>query len=172
MTSFPVPTVPAPPVGVVGLGQLGGSLAAALVEGGRPVSGWDVDPAARNAAAARGVRIGREMAGVVVLAVPLPAMARALDGLTVDTALERRPTVLAALAAGADAVSLAFEGKRLVFPVHAHAEIEFAATASRPFTARELPGALDDESRLVLVRRLVREGFLRLTPAREPGARA
>jgi prephenate dehydrogenase len=76
--------MPAPPVAVVGLGQLGGSLAAALVAAGRPVSGWDVDPAARDAAAARGVRITRELGGVVVLAVPLPAMRTALDGLTVD----------------------------------------------------------------------------------------
>ncbi|WP_295657546.1 prephenate dehydrogenase/arogenate dehydrogenase family protein, partial [uncultured Nocardioides sp.] len=80
---FPVPTMPAPPVGVVGLGQLGGSLAAALVAAGRPVAGWDVDPAARDAAAARGVRITTELSGVVVLAVPLPAMATALDGLAV-----------------------------------------------------------------------------------------
>jgi prephenate dehydrogenase len=81
--SFPVPTMPAPPVGVVGLGQLGGSLAAALAATGRPVAGWDVDPAARDAAAARGVVITRELSGVVVLAVPLPAMATALDDLTV-----------------------------------------------------------------------------------------
>ncbi|WP_244522476.1 prephenate dehydrogenase/arogenate dehydrogenase family protein [Geodermatophilus africanus] len=76
--------MPAPPVGVVGLGQLGGSLAAALVAAGREVTGWDVDPAARDAAAARGVRIARELTGVVVLAVPLPAMAGALAGLGVD----------------------------------------------------------------------------------------
>ena len=82
--SFPVPTMPAPPVSVVGLGQLGGSLAAALVASGRPVSGWDTDPAARDAAAARGVTITRELSGVVVLAVPLPVMATALDGLVVD----------------------------------------------------------------------------------------
>ncbi|HEX2075778.1 MAG TPA: prephenate dehydrogenase/arogenate dehydrogenase family protein [Geodermatophilus sp.] len=82
--AFPVPTLPAPPVGVVGLGQLGGSLAAALTAAGRPVTGWDVDSAARDAAAARGVRIGREFRGVVVLAVPLPAMAGALEGLAVD----------------------------------------------------------------------------------------
>ena len=82
--SFPVPTMPAPPVGVVGLGQLGGSLAAALAAAGRPVAGWDVDPAAREAAAARGVRITQELAGVVVLAVPLPALATALDGLAID----------------------------------------------------------------------------------------
>jgi prephenate dehydrogenase len=76
--------MPAPPVAVVGLGQLGGSLAAALVEAGREVSGWDVDPAAREAAAARGVGITQELAGVVVLAVPLPVMGSALAGLTID----------------------------------------------------------------------------------------
>jgi prephenate dehydrogenase len=84
VTSFPMPTMPAPPVAVVGLGQLGGSLAAALAAAGREVSGWDVDPAAREAAAARGVTITQEMGGVVVLAVPLPAMNTALEGLTID----------------------------------------------------------------------------------------
>jgi prephenate dehydrogenase len=76
----------APPVAVVGLGQLGGSLAAALVAAGRDVRGWDVDPAAREAAAARGVRVTRELGGVVVLAVPLPVVAAALDDLDVDPA--------------------------------------------------------------------------------------
>ncbi|SNS95165.1 prephenate dehydrogenase [Geodermatophilus saharensis] len=84
--SLPVPTMARPPVGVVGLGQLGGSLAAALVAAGREVRGWDVDPAAREAAAARGVRVTRELAGVVVLAVPLPDTAAALDGIDVDPA--------------------------------------------------------------------------------------
>jgi prephenate dehydrogenase len=84
VSGFPVPTMPAPPVSVVGLGQLGGSLAAALAGSGRPVSGWDVDPAARDAAEDRGVRISQELTGVVVLAVPLPVMGRALDGLRID----------------------------------------------------------------------------------------
>ena len=84
--AFPVPTMPTPPVGVVGLGQLGGSLAAALVAAGREVTGWDVDPAARAAAAERGVRIGTELTGVVVLAVPVPAMAAALAGVSADPA--------------------------------------------------------------------------------------
>jgi len=75
-------TMPVPPVAVVGLGQLGGSLAAALTAAGREVSGWDVDPAARDAAAARGLTITQELGGVVVLAVPLPVMVTALDGLT------------------------------------------------------------------------------------------
>ncbi|GAB4082344.1 prephenate dehydrogenase/arogenate dehydrogenase family protein [Modestobacter muralis] len=83
-SAFPVPTMPVPPVSVVGLGQLGGSLAAALVANGRPVSGWDVDPRARAAAEDQGVRVTRELTGVVVLAVPLPVMATALDGLRID----------------------------------------------------------------------------------------
>ena len=81
--SLPVPTMQAPPVAVVGLGQLGGSLAAALVAAGRTVTGWDTDPAARDAAAARGVSIGRALSGVVVLATPIPALATALEGLDV-----------------------------------------------------------------------------------------
>ncbi|SDO84984.1 prephenate dehydrogenase [Klenkia soli] len=81
--TLPVPTMQAPPVAVVGLGQLGGSLAAALVAAGRTVTGWDTDPAARDAAAARGVSIGRELSGVVVLATPIPALASALEGLAV-----------------------------------------------------------------------------------------
>jgi prephenate dehydrogenase len=100
MTAFPIPTMPAPPVAVVGLGQLGGSLAAALVAAGREVSGWDVDPAAREAAAARGVAITQELAGIVVLAVPLPVMGRALAGLTIhpdatvtDLGSVKRPVV-------------------------------------------------------------------------------
>jgi prephenate dehydrogenase len=84
VSDFPVPTMPAPPVSVVGLGQLGGSLAAALAGAGRPVTGWDVDPAARDAAEDRGVRISQELTGVVVLAVPLPVMGSALTGLRID----------------------------------------------------------------------------------------
>jgi prephenate dehydrogenase len=93
-------TMPVPPVAVVGLGQLGGSLAAALVAAGREVSGWDIDPAAREAAAARGVAITQELAGIVVLAVPLPVMGRALAGLTIhpdatvtDLGSVKRPVV-------------------------------------------------------------------------------
>jgi prephenate dehydrogenase len=84
VTAFPVPTQPRPAVSVIGLGQLGGSLAAALLQAGREVSGWDVDPVAREAAQGRGVRITQQPAGIVVLAVPLPVMAAALDGLDVD----------------------------------------------------------------------------------------
>jgi len=40
--------------------------------------------------------------------------------------------------------------------------------AAETFTPDSLPGPLDDESRLVLVRRLVREGFLTLAGCQGP----
>jgi hypothetical protein len=57
--------------------------------------------------------------------------------------------------------SLTFEGKTVAFPSGLEEEVAFVAETEEPFTAADLPGGLDDESRLVLVRRLVREGFLR-----------
>jgi hypothetical protein len=88
---------------------------------------------------------------------------RALDELDGDTAVERRPTVIADLHERRDgSIELAFEGKRLAFPAHAREEIEALALGDGPASAADLPGELDEASRLVLVRRLVREGFLRL----------
>jgi JmjC domain len=86
---------------------------------------------------------------------------RALESLDVDTSLERRPTVLFDLAG----TSLSFEGKDLDFPAEAAEDLAFVAQSDEPFTPGDLPGGLDDDGRLVLVRRLVREGFLVLTEA-------
>lgn len=82
---------------------------------------------------------------------------RALPSLTAEDQLERRDTVIADL----DGTRLVFEGKTLRFPARLAAELAFLVTIERPFRATELPGELDEEGRLVLLRRLVREGFLR-----------
>ena len=82
---------------------------------------------------------------------------RALPSLTVETPLQRRETVLADL----EGTTLAFEGKRLRFPERLRSQLEFVHEADKPWSAADLPGTLDDDGRLVLVRRLVREGFLR-----------
>jgi hypothetical protein len=58
---------------------------------------------------------------------------------------------------------LVFEGRRLRFPERLAAELEFLVTSDRPFSPAQLPGTLDAAGRLVLVRKLVREGFLRRT---------
>ena len=86
---------------------------------------------------------------------------RALEALTVDALLERRPTVLFEIEREEDTTTLVFEGKELRFPAKAAIAVEAVAAEGAPFSAADLPGPLDDEGRLVLVRRLVREGFLR-----------
>jgi hypothetical protein len=94
---------------------------------------------------------------------------RALESLDLDTEIERRATVLYDLSG----TTLSFEGKDLTFPEDAADELAFIAEAEDPFTPGDLPGDLDDEGRLVLVARLVREGFLLVSgAARETGADA
>jgi hypothetical protein len=87
---------------------------------------------------------------------------RALGRLDADTVLERRETVIADLEETDGAVTLVFEGKAIGFPAHAAPELRACFDSEEPFRAAELPGDLDAEGRLVLVRRLVREGFLRV----------
>ncbi|HXH87104.1 MAG TPA: cupin domain-containing protein [Gaiellaceae bacterium] len=84
---------------------------------------------------------------------------RALSSLSAGTSLVRRDTVLAEL----EDATLAFEGRELAFPSRLVPELEFLVTTEASFTARDLPGSLDEAGRLVLLRRLVREGFLRRT---------
>ena len=86
---------------------------------------------------------------------------RTLDSLDTETALERRDTVIADL----DGTTLVFEGRELRFPERLGAELEFLLTVDGPFAAPDLPGSLDEAGRLVLLRRLVREGFLRRSVA-------
>jgi lysine-specific demethylase/histidyl-hydroxylase NO66 len=86
---------------------------------------------------------------------------RALKGLTLRSALQRRPTVIADLERSDTGTTLRFEGKEVRLPPQAAEAVAAAHGACAPFTAAELPGALDAAGRLVLVKRLVREGFLR-----------
>jgi ribosomal protein L16 Arg81 hydroxylase len=89
------------------------------------------------------------------------AQLRGLEQLSIHSPLERHETVIFELEHAAEAVALVFEGKEVHFPAKAAAAVEAAAERVGPFTPAELPGPLDEQGRLVLVRRLVREGFLR-----------
>jgi ribosomal protein L16 Arg81 hydroxylase len=87
---------------------------------------------------------------------------RALDELDLDTPLERRRTVIADLSEAQDGLRLSFEGRVLTLPAFLRDDLEFLLETDESFRAGDLPGRLDNEGRLVLVRRLVREGLLRL----------
>jgi hypothetical protein len=85
---------------------------------------------------------------------------RALRDLDLETELERRPTVLADLAVRKGRVELAFEGRTLEFPAHVEDVLDFMLRTEEPFRPADLPGTLDEDGRLALVARLVREGLL------------
>jgi hypothetical protein len=98
------------------------------------------------------------------------AEVRALEQLTSETLVERRDTVLADLEVDGDGrPTLSFEGRTIVFPPEIADDVSYVAAADGPFRPSDLPGRLDEESRLVLVRRLVREGFLRRSGAAASG---
>jgi ribosomal protein L16 Arg81 hydroxylase len=90
------------------------------------------------------------------------AQLRALDQLSANSQLERRPTVIFELEHDAAEVVLLFEGKEVRLPAKAAAAVDAVAASAGSFSPAELPGGLDEQGRLVLVRRLVREGFLRV----------
>ena len=88
---------------------------------------------------------------------------RALELLDTATLLERRETVIADLDESADGLTLVFEGREIRLPAHASSEVRACFESEEPFRVADLNGELDSEGRLVLVSRLVREGFLRIT---------
>ena len=83
----------------------------------------------------------------------------ALPGVDLDTPLRRRPHLKWLLARDEAEVHLQFHGKSIDLPEYVTDELTFMAKAEL-FTGADIPGSLDDAGRLVLVRQLVREGFL------------
>jgi bifunctional lysine-specific demethylase and histidyl-hydroxylase NO66 len=87
----------------------------------------------------------------------------ALERLDGETVLERRETVIADLEVWSGGLALVFEGREVRFPTQASDEVRGCFESEDPFRVSDLPGELDSAGRLVLARRLVREGFLRIT---------
>ncbi len=85
---------------------------------------------------------------------------RRLDDLSPETPLLLNP-VHARLDRADGRLRLQVDGGEFDLPGHVEAEVTAILSAEEPFTAAELPGSLDEPGRLVLVRRLVREGVLR-----------
>ena len=92
-----------------------------------------------------------------------------LDGhlLDLDSLAELRPDTLVRKRDGCDwlvrrvggRLRVSFYGKHLLMPLHVEDEMRFIKDAG-PFAAADIPGPLDEASKLVLVRRLILEGAL------------
>jgi hypothetical protein len=86
---------------------------------------------------------------------------RALGTLSLATPLERTASH-AFVRRDGDSLVLVHDGGELRLPARLADELDEILAADGTFTAGDLDGALDDDGRLVLVRRLVREAVLRI----------
>jgi ribosomal protein L16 Arg81 hydroxylase len=86
---------------------------------------------------------------------------RDLINIAQDTVLERRAGMPCSTGLDGDTASIQFPGNQVSGPASILPALEFIARSSA-FRVRDLPGSFSDNSRLVLARRLVREGLLRI----------
>jgi ribosomal protein L16 Arg81 hydroxylase len=91
-----------------------------------------------------------------------------LENLSADSTLCRRGHALARLSTAGEHVVLSFQGKRITFPAHAFEAVRFVVQHEH-FSVGEIPDVLDEAGKLVLAKRLIREGLL--TPVEDSGAR-
>jgi ribosomal protein L16 Arg81 hydroxylase len=87
------------------------------------------------------------------------AQMASLDRLKMDSVVGARTGVIARLRTGPESTLVECHGRSITFPQQAREAVRFALGHSA-FVVRELPGDLDDQGKLVLVRRLIREGLL------------
>ncbi len=82
-----------------------------------------------------------------------------LDSLTIRSAVGARPGAISHLRTNGTSASVACYGRTISFPSHAAESLRFALGRAQ-FVVSELPCDLDDEGKLTLVRRLIREGLV------------
>jgi ribosomal protein L16 Arg81 hydroxylase len=82
-----------------------------------------------------------------------------LPDLTADTLLRKPGDCRWFIGRSAERLRLSFHGKDLLVPLHLEEALRFIDTAA-VFTPVDIPGSLDEPSKLVLVRRLLLEGAL------------
>ena len=82
-----------------------------------------------------------------------------IDKVKIDSVVGARPSVVSRIRTDCSSASVYAFGRKISFPAHGTEAVRFALSQSR-FSVRDLPGNLDDKGKLVLVRRLIREGLM------------
>ena len=82
-----------------------------------------------------------------------------LGGLTADDRVSARPSLLFHLTRDDERVKVMAYGGTISLPVHAAESLEFALN-NDDYRIGDIPGDLDDPGKLVLIRKLVREGLV------------
>jgi hypothetical protein len=78
---------------------------------------------------------------------------------TPETTVEPRPHLVYRLRDQGESVALLFGSTTITFPAAVRETLE-AALQGQPFVVRNLRGPLDEAGKVVLVRRLIKEGLL------------
>ena len=84
---------------------------------------------------------------------------RNVERLDVRTTVRKRTGIMARLTADDRSVNLLFPGKKITFPKYGEPLLRFIVETSE-FNVASMPGNIDVDEKLGLVRRLIREGFL------------
>ena len=82
-----------------------------------------------------------------------------LGALTLDTQVGTRPGLICRSEAADDRIKLHCHSTEIAFPRRVATALEYALRTPR-FLVRDLPGGLDEDDKLVLIRRLIREGLV------------
>lgn len=88
----------------------------------------------------------------------------AIDRLTVDSTVGARTGVITRIENGPDTIVVRCADRRIRIPGHAADAVRFAL-ATPSFRIFNLPPSLDDQGKLMLIRRLVREGMVTIIAA-------
>jgi ribosomal protein L16 Arg81 hydroxylase len=76
-----------------------------------------------------------------------------------------RPASIYRIQTQGDQISIKSHGREITLPVEAHAALTFALENER-YCVRDLPGDFDDETKIILVKRLIDEGLVWKLPGR------
>ena len=85
----------------------------------------------------------------------------ALDFLTIKSVVCARPAAIFHVRTNGESASVSCYGRTITFPAHTAEAVRFALSQPQ-FVVSELPCGLDDEGKLTLVRRLIREGLVQV----------
>lgn len=79
---------------------------------------------------------------------------------TAESRVAPRPDLIFQLRTEGESIVVLFGSTQITLPDFAREAVEAALGSKSPFVVRDLPGDLDDDGKVVLVRRLIKEGML------------
>jgi ribosomal protein L16 Arg81 hydroxylase len=87
------------------------------------------------------------------------AQMASVDRLTIDSVVGARPNAISRIRTNRDSISIDCYGRKITLPISSAEGVRFALNSPK-FVVQQLPGDLDDKSKLALLRRLIREGLV------------